>query len=254
MKLVVARDYDHMSDLAAELVAEEVSKRPQMSIVAATGNSPMGLYARLASLRASGRLQTTSLRIFQLDEYLDEPPRDARSLFAWLQRSVAVPLAIQEHQITRLEGVGRRIHETCRRFDVMIDEAGGFDLAVLGLGPNGHLGYNEPPADPTLRTHPVDLTDSSLRAAGSYWRDDVTVPRHAVTVGLADLLSARRILLLVSGEGKADILARTLKGPVTPDVPASYLQGNPALTVIAERAAASMLVEGSGSGAQPERP
>ena len=129
----------------------------------------------------------------------------------------------------------------CRAYDRALQAAGGFDLAVLGLGPNGHLGFNEPPCGREAPTRVVSLTPQSVESNARYWGGPEQVPRRALTAGMAVLLTARRILLLAAGESKADILRRTLEGPINPDVPASYLQTVPGVTVIADRAAAGLL-------------
>jgi glucosamine-6-phosphate deaminase len=241
MKLLVVDDYQALSRAGADLVADVISSNPDARVVVATGRTPMGLYRELASRRAQGHLDTSRLRVFQLDAYLGLGPGDPRSLYGWMRRSFLDPLGISEALVVRLPGDAPDPEEACRAYDRALQAAGGFDLAVLGLGPNGHLGFNEPPCGPDAPTRVVSLTPQSVESNARYWGGPEQVPRRALTAGMAVLLAARRILLLAAGESKADILRRTLEGPITPDVPASYLQTAPGFTVIADRVAAGLL-------------
>jgi glucosamine-6-phosphate deaminase len=185
----------------------------------------IGCDAVLTSFRAGG------FDARHIDESI--PP-----LYGWMRRSFSEPLALPSERVVRLHGDAPDPEQECRAFDRAIEQAGGLDLTILGLGPNGHLGFNDPPADPTSPSRVVDLTPESIAGSSRYWGDEEQVPKRALTVGMAQLLAARAYLLLVSGERKRDILHRALHGPVTPDVPASYLQQASNVTVIADRDAA----------------
>ncbi len=230
-------DYEAVSRAAADHIAKYVKAHPTANVVLATGSSPMGAYQDLARLRAEGAFDPSRLRIFQLDAYLGLAPDDRRSLFRWLKESFLDPLAIQPEQVVRLPGDTPDPQAICKAFDDAVAAAGGFDLSVLGVGMNGHLGFNEPPADPSSPTRLVDLTEESLDSNADYWGGRDLVPRRAITAGLAGLLAARHTLLLASGARKHDILRQTVEGPQTGDVPASFLQGAAKVTVIADRAA-----------------
>ncbi|MBV9281977.1 MAG: glucosamine-6-phosphate deaminase [Chloroflexi bacterium] len=241
MKLLVVDDYQALSRAGADLVADFINARPDARVVVATGRTPMGLYRELAARRGRGQLDASPLRVFQLDAYLGLGPGDPRSLYRWMERSFLDPLGISERRVVRLPGDAPDPEGACRAYDRALQAAGGFDLAVLGLGPNGHLGFNEPPCGREAPTRVVSLTPQSVESNARYWGGPEQVPRRALTAGMAVLLTARRILLLAAGESKADILRRTLEGPINPDVPASYLQTVPGVTVIADRAAAGLL-------------
>jgi glucosamine-6-phosphate deaminase len=233
----VLEDEAALARAGADLVGSLIAADPASSIVVATGRTPMGLYARLASDHAAGALDTSQLRVVQLDDYLGLEPDSDRSLFAWMARSFLDPLGIPPERVSRLPLVGD-LEAGCAAFDRSVDAGGGIDLAILGIGTNGHLGFNEPPSDATSPTRAVELSPSTLEANARYWGEGVAVPRHAVTVGLAQLLRARRIVLVASGSGKRDIVERALRGPITPEVPASHLRLAPDVTVLLDRAAA----------------
>ena len=235
--LEVFPDYDALSRAGAERVASYLRAKPDASVVVATGNTPLGLYRELADMRARGEWDSSRLRAFQLDAYLGLAPDDPRALYRWMKEAFLDPLEILEAQVVRLPGDAPDPHAACRAYDEAVARAGGFDLAILGLGPNGHLGFNEPPSDENTPTRVVALTEASVTSNASYWGGRDRVPREAITAGMNVLLGAKKILLLVSGGHKHDILRRTLQGPVTPEVPASYLQTAEDVTVLADRAA-----------------
>ncbi|HEX6508680.1 MAG TPA: glucosamine-6-phosphate deaminase [Chloroflexota bacterium] len=241
MDLTIVDDYEALSREAADLAALLVSVDPSAAIVVATGHSPMGMYQELAERRQRGELDTSQLRIFQLDEYLGIGPDDPRSLFSWMERSFLTPLGIAASQVMRLPGDAEHPEVVCRAYDQAVQAAGGFDLAILGLGPNGHLGFNEPPSYPDAPTRVVALAPESVASNRRYFGGEHEIPARALTAGMATLLGAKRTLLLVSGERKRDILRRTVEGPQTPGIPASYLQRASKVTVIADRAAAGSL-------------
>ncbi len=237
MRLIVTEDYESLSRVGADIVSDLVATQPAASVVPAMGDTPMGIYAGLAARRQRGELDTSRLRVFQLDEYAGIGADDPRSLYGWLLRSFVAPLGIEEANAVRLRGDVEDVEAACGAYERAAHEAGGFDLAILGLGPNGHLGFNEPPSEPDARTRVVELTEDSVESNARYWGGRHMVPRTAVTAGMDLLMAARQVLLVVSGSHKTDILRRSITGPVTPDVPASLLQKASNVTVLADRAA-----------------
>jgi glucosamine-6-phosphate deaminase len=237
MHLTITTDYQELSRTGADIISALIAAKPDATILLATGNTPMGLYKELAARRARGELDASHLRVFQLDEYVGIPPEDDRSLYGWMERSFVQPLGVPEPNVVRLPWDPEGIEEGCAAYDLAVEQVGGFDLAVLGLGPNGHLGFNEPPSGPDAPTRRVVLTPASIQSNAAYWGGPDRVPREAVTAGMPHLLAARRILLVVSGAHKQQILRRTLTEPPTPQVPSSYLQQAAGLTVLADRAA-----------------
>ncbi len=233
VEIAIEADAAAVARAAAAFIAAEIGRSPELSVLVATGGSPMATYAELAGMRARGELDALRVRAIQLDEYLDLPPGDARSLAGWMERSFTEPLGISRERAIRLEVAGDA-EAGCRAFDAAVDAAGGIDLAVLGLGPNGHLGFNEPPSDVDAGTRVVALTPESIVSNASYWGEG-NVPPRAATAGMRLIMQARRVLLIVTGERKRAILQRTLAEPPTPLVPASLLRLREGVTVICDR-------------------
>ncbi|MBE3558107.1 MAG: glucosamine-6-phosphate deaminase [Ktedonobacteraceae bacterium] len=238
MRLIITESHQAMSKVAARLMADAINANPSLTMVIATGNTPLQAYRELAALRSQGQVNADQIRPFQLDEYKGVPSGDPRSLYDWSRNAFLIPLELPAERLVRLRGDTSDTEEACRRYDDAVEAAGGFDLSILGLGPNGHLGFNEPPSGPGDPTRQVRLTPATLRSNAGYWsEDEASVPREALTCGMKHLLTARQTLLLVSGAHKREILWKTVRGPVTPDVPASYLQQIPGVVVVTDRAA-----------------
>lgn len=233
--ITVLEDYEALSRAGADVVAQVVATNPRGRVVVATGRTPMGLYRELASRAAGGEFDATGLTIFQLDEYVDIPTDDRRSLLGWAIDSFAEPLGIPRERVVPLPVDGDA--GACAAYDREVEDGGGYDLTILGIGPNGHVGFNEPPSDADTPTRLVELSPESVRSNAGYWGGESHVPRQAVTVGMAGLLRSRTILLVASGSSKRDIVRRAVLGPQTPDVPASLLQGAADLRVLLDRAA-----------------
>ncbi|MFC3802308.1 6-phosphogluconolactonase [Cohnella sp. GCM10012308] len=237
INLIVAENYEEMSREAAKWLQAIVKDKPGASVVLAMGNTPMGMYEELSAMQERGEVGFSDIRAFQLDGYLGITREDPRSLEGWLRRSVAEPWGLREDQLVLLDENTSDPEATAREYDAKVREAGGFDATILGLGPNGHLGFNEPPSPADAPTRAVPLTEKSLHSNAVYWGGLDRVPRHSLTAGMDVLLGSKKVLLLASGDGKRDILHRTLRGEVTALVPSSYLQEHADVTVIADKAA-----------------
>jgi len=238
MKLEICPDIETVSQIAAERLATMIRAKPDLGIVVATGNTPMPVYAELVRMQARGEVDCRNLRVFQLDAYLGINDDDPRSLFGWMMRSFITPLGIAPENVVRFAALPPDPPAECLSYAAKVRAMGGYDVAVLGLGPNGHLGFNEPPSADDAPTRVVALTEQSVASNGHYWGGPDAVPRQSMTAGMDLLLSARAILLVVTGSRKQIILNQTLHGPVTPQVPASYLQTRPQALILADADAA----------------
>jgi glucosamine-6-phosphate deaminase len=234
LSMRAAVDYDDLSRVAAREIADGLLARPAARILVATGATPMGAYRELARMAEAGEVDAAGATVFQLDEYLGVHGDDRRSLGRWAVETFVRPLGIGEDRFVRLPfddaGLGA--------YDRRVGEEGGYDLAILGIGENGHLGFNEPPSAADAPSRVVELSAASRRSNARYWDPGAEVPAQAVTVGLGPILRSGRIVLLVSGERKRETLRRAMLEPPTAEVPASFLQLADDVLVIADRAAA----------------
>jgi glucosamine-6-phosphate deaminase len=246
-KLTVVPDAAAMSQTAADIVAETVAAKPDAVVSVPTGSTPLGMFDLLAERASRGALDLSQIELFCLDEYVGVSADDPNSLTGWLQSALIDRAGIPPDHVHALPATARDIAAAAQRFEHELAERGGLDLAILGLGPNGHIAYNEPGSTADCRTRAVALTPGSVTQAAAYWQGAVEIPDTAVTIGVGTLLEADQIVLLVTGDAKAEILRRTLEEPMSADVPASWLRkAGPRLHVIADEEAASLL--GSGHG------
>lgn len=238
MRLLVAADYAGLSREAARWVARRILEKPDLVLALPTGETPLGLYRELVRLHQEGLLDFAGVTAFNLDEYLGLPPGHPASFRAYMERNFWGHVNLRPEARHIPNSLPEDAEAECRRYEARIQEAGGLDLAVLGLGKNGHIAFNEPGTPWESRTHVAELSEETRREEASRFGGLAHVPKRAITMGIRTLMNAREILLLVSGEEKAPVLARALEGPVTPAVPASVLQLHPNLRVMVDRAAA----------------
>lgn len=241
MKLITVPDYAALSQRAADIITDQIHRKPDTVLVVPTGNTPLGMFRVLAQHAAHKTVDFSDVRLVQLDEYYGIARDDPRNLYGWMEREFITPSGIRPGHITRFDSAAPDPQIELQRVADRITALGGLDLIVLGLGPNGHLGFNEPGSrfDQTMQR--VTLTPESIRSNAAYWGGEAHVPREGLTLGMGTLGSARRALLLVSGEHKAEILARVVHGPITPDVPATLLRTLSDVFILADEAAAAAL-------------
>lgn len=242
LTLTVVADYDEMSRLAADRVAATVSGAPGGAITVPTGETPLGMYQDLVARIRSGALDFSHTHVFCLDEYLGVTPEDETSLTHWLIQAFLQPAGIPQGHIHFIPSAAADPQAAAKQYEADIAALGGLRLAVVGLGPNGHIAFNEPGSAANAPTRVVDLTPRSIAQSEAYFDGKAEIPDQAITMGLGTILSADRIVMIVNGERKAEILRQALEGPETTDVPGSLLRGaGDRLEVIADRAAASLL-------------
>jgi glucosamine-6-phosphate deaminase len=228
---------DALDQVGADVVQGWLGRSANCTFIPALGTSALGIYRELGRRRTTGAFDASGVRLVQLDEYSGLPRGDRRSLRDWLIRDVATPLGVPDERIIGLDGHASDEERACREYDGAVAEAGGIDVAVLGLGPNGHLGFNEPPSGPDAPTRFVDLAEASIGSNARYWGSRDAVPRRAVTAGMSTILGARHVLLVLRGKTKEAILRRVLTESVSPDVPASYLRSLEHAWLLADREA-----------------
>lgn len=247
--VTIVKDYQAMSHLGADIVARTMAESPGCTIAIPTGNTPLGMFDELVGRRRREQVDFTGIHFQCLDEYVGIAEDHPVSLTGWLWRSFFGPAGIGRDYVHALPATAPDLDTAAARFEDELAARGGLALAVLGLGANGHVAYNEPGSTATSRTRTLELTPESIEQAAGYWSDAAHVPRIAMTIGVGTLLEARRIVLLVSGSAKAAILHRVLHDPMTDDLPASWLRlAGERLTIIADEAAARLTVENSQAG------
>lgn len=240
--LDVVADANAMSVRAADLVTETIQQNPDAAICLPTGSTPLGMFDELAERVDRGEIDLSHVELYCLDEYLGVDRDDPNSLTGWLWSAFVTRVGIDPRRVHTLPTTAEDPAGAAASFDRELVQRGGLDLAVLGLGPNGHIGYNEPGSPRESRTRVVSLKPESVRQAASYWSGNVSVPGEAITLGVGTLLEAKRIVLIVSGEAKSAILRRALEESPGAEVPASWLRlAGDRLHIIADREAARAL-------------
>jgi glucosamine-6-phosphate deaminase len=238
----ISEDYAQLSHEAARIVSNAVLAKPDLRLGLATGSTPLGLYRELIRLHRDGSLDLSRVVTFNLDEYIGIPETHPASFHAYMRKNFFDHVNVRAENIHIPDGEMRHdFGEYCDRYEAEIRDAGGVDLQILGIGKEGHIGFNEPSSSLASRTRPKVLTRSTVEDNRHFFAADEEPPRIAITMGIGTILESRRILLLASGPGKARPLALAVEGPVTSSVSASALQLHRDVTVIADRAAAAEL-------------
>lgn len=241
MKIIRARDYQHLSRQAANILSAQVILKPDSVLGLATGSSPIGTYQQLIAWEHKGDVDFRHVSTVNLDEYVGLPTDHPQSYAHFMRENFFDHIQIDLRNTHIPNGMAEDGDAECRHYDATIRQLGGIDLQLLGLGPNGHIGFNEPEDVFQKDTHRVALTDATIQANKRFFASEADVPHFAYTMGICGIMQARRIVMVVAGESKANILKQAFFGPVTPRVPASILQLHPDFTLVADEAALSAL-------------
>lgn len=234
MKLISTSNAQGMGEAAAQLVADVIRRNPGCTLGLATGSTPLPLYATLVQLHQQG-LDFSHVKTVNLDEYCGLGASHDQSYRYFMQQNLFRHINVKPENIHIPNGLAKDADEECARYEALIRELGGIDLQILGIGNNGHIGFNEPSDTFQKYTHKVALAEDTIRANARFFENIEDVPRTAISMGIQSIMQARSIVLLCSGQAKAAILHQALTGPITPQVPASVLQLHPQLTVVATR-------------------
>ena len=241
MNVIRAKDYDQLSRIAAGLFAAQVNRKPDSVLGFATGSSPVGTYKQLIAMCNAGDVDFSRVRTVNLDEYVGLAPDHPQSYRRFMQENLFDHINVKPENTNLPNGLNPDTDAECRRYDGVIRGLGGVDLQILGIGHDGHIGFNEPSDHFSYGTNCVTLTQMTLEANKRFFASIDEVPRKALTMGIYDIMTARSIVMVVNGESKAKIIKEALTGPVTPKNPASILQYHPNCTVIVDPAAAALL-------------
>ena len=241
MRVIIEKDYEAMSKKAALLVASQVRLKENSVLGLATGSTPLGMYDELIDMYKRNEIDFSKVKTFNLDEYCNLPAENPQSYHYYMNDNFFDYVNIPEENINLLDGMTDDVKRECIEYDMKIKRAGGIDLQVLGIGPNGHIGFNEPGEKLNVKTHQVDLAPETIEANSRFFDSKEDVPKKAITVGIATILKSNRILLLASGKNKAKAIKETVSGNVTTKVPSSLLQTHPEVTIIVDEEAADFI-------------
>ncbi len=232
MNLIYASDKNEMSRLAARFIAEEIRKKPDCLLGLATGGTPEGAYAELARLHREEGLDFSRVRTVNLDEYVGLPHSDPQSYYRYMHRNLFDLVNIPEENTFLPNGMASDLSAACREYDEILASMGRQDVQLLGIGQNGHIGFCEPGEALAATTSVITLSESTRKANARFFHSLSEVPTQALSLGIRQIMSARRILLIACGEEKSAILHSALNGPITTKNPASLIQLHPDVTVI----------------------
>ncbi|NBH14323.1 glucosamine-6-phosphate deaminase [Lachnospiraceae bacterium] len=241
MEIYRAKDYKDLSRKAANIIQAQVILKPDSILGLATGSSPVGVYEKLIEWYQKGDLDFSKASSINLDEYKGLPPENCQSYRYFMNTKFFDHINIDKSRTFIPNGLEPDADKTCREYDNIIESCGGVDLQLLGLGHNGHIGFNEPADAFSRGTHCVNLTSSTINANKRFFSSEADVPRQAYTMGIRSIMLAKKILVIVSGKDKASILKKVLYGPITPQIPASILQLHANVTIVADEAALTQM-------------
>ena len=243
MKIIIAKDYNDMSRKAANYLSAQIIMKSNAVIGLATGETPIGTYNQLVDWYEKGDIDFSEARTVNLDEYKGLSPKDPQSYRYFMNTHLFDHVNIDKNRTFVPDGLATDPEKACAEYNANIIKQGGIDLQLLGIGRNGHIGFNEPGTVFKKETHCVDLTESTIEANKRFFASEADVPRQAYSLGIKNIMQARKILVIVSGKDKADALYNAVHGEITPAVPASILQLHNDVTLVADEAALSKLSE-----------
>ena len=232
MRFIKVDTYEELSRKAANLISAQVLSKPDCVLGLATGSSPVGAYKVLIERCAKGDLDFSEVTTVNLDEYVGLDGTNDQSYRYFMNKNLFDHINIDKRKTFVPNGLAEDYNAECEEYDARVKALGGIDLQLLGIGFDGHIGFNEPDSCFTKATHVVDLHESTNQANARFFENEADVPRQAVTMGMMCIMQARKVVLIANGAGKKDIVEKAFFGPITPEVPASILQLHPDLTVI----------------------
>ena len=241
MRIYKAKDYEEMSRKAAGIVSAQIIMKPDCVLGLATGSTPVGLYKQLIEWYRNGDLNFSGVRTVNLDEYKGISRENDQSYYYFMHQNLFDHVNIPAGNTHLPDGMEPDSEKECRRYEELIQSMGSVDLQLLGIGHNGHIGFNEPADAFDKLVHCVNLTQSTIEANKRFFASAKEVPRQAYTMGIQTIMRSKKILIIANGEGKADIVRDAFFGPITPMVPASVLQLHNDVTLVADEAALSKI-------------
>lgn len=250
MNVYVVEDYVELSKKAARIVLEQIHFKKNSTLGLATGSTPLGMYKELINLYNNGLVDFSQVKTFNLDEYYGLSKSNNQSYYYYMKENFFQQVNIPEHHIDIPDGMAEWVEEECLRYEKRIEISGGIDLQILGIGRNGHIGFNEPDFKFEALTHLVNLDEDTIRANSRFFSSIKDVPNKAISMGMKTIMNSKKILLMASGKEKAEAIKNTIKGKINPGVPASILQLHSSVILLVDKEAASMVGEYMDEGLQ----
>ena len=242
VKIIRTKDYADMSRKAANIISAQVIMKPDCVLGLATGGTPVGTYEKLVERYNEGDLDFSEVTSVNLDEYRGLPKEHPESYWSFMHKNLFDKVNIDPAKINLPDGTNPDAEDACAKYNQIIHAVGGIDLQLLGIGHDGHIGFNEPGEAFELETHCVDLTPATIEANKRFFDgNEDLVPKQAYTMGIRTIMQARKVLMVVNGAGKAEIVKKAFFGPVTPEVPASILQLHPDFILVGDEEALSLI-------------
>ncbi len=232
MRFITAKNYDELSVIASEIICGVVALKPDCVLGLATGSTPLGTYAKIIKKYNNGEVDFSNVKSVNLDEYVGLDGSNDQSYRYFMNTNLFEHINIDINNTRVPNGLAEDMAKEGANYDAYIQSIGGIDLQLLGIGLDGHIGFNEPDAVFTKATHEVTLDPSTIEANARFFESIDDVPRTAITMGMGSIMAAKRVLLIANGKAKQDIVKKSFFGPIDPQVPASILQLHPDLTVI----------------------
>lgn len=238
MNIIKVKNYKELSMQAAGIVAAQISRKKNTVLGLPTGQTPLGMYQELVKRFRKGEIDFSQVITFNLDEYYGLSPEHPQSYNYYMWQTFFNNINIKKENVFIPDGVTKDVQKECRYYESLIEKKGGIDLQFLGIGDNGHIGFNEPAIALNSKTHLVNLSQATIEANSRFFNDIEDVPRKALTMGMGTIMKAKQIILLASGMKKAPAIAKTINGKVNTEVPASLLQLHRDVTIIVDKDAA----------------
>lgn len=241
MKIYIEENYEEVSKRAALIMASQVILKPNSILGLATGSTPIGMYEELVAMYKRGEVDFSNVTTFNLDEYYKLPIENENSYYSFMMNTLFNHINVKKENIHLPNGMTDNVEEECRNYEEKIKEAGGIDVQLLGIGGNAHIGFNEPDENLNVNTNLVDLTEKTIRDNSRFFDNEEDVPKKAISMGIASIMKAKKIILLASGEGKAEAIRDMTNGYISTKVPASILQAHQDVTLIIDKDAAKLI-------------
>jgi glucosamine-6-phosphate deaminase len=241
MRIIVEKDYHAMSKKAALMVASQITLKPDSNLGLATGGTPRAMYDKLIEMYREDEIDFSEVQTFNLDEYCGLEADHPNSYHFYMNDNFFEEINIKKENIHIPDGSAEDFDKECRDYEESIKKARGIDLQILGIGSNGHIGFNEPAESLNVATEVVDLTEETIAANSRYFESESEVPKKAISMGMATILKADRIVLLASGKNKAEAIKKAVIGKISTQEPASLLQSHPQITILLDQEAASLI-------------